>query len=332
MASAGTLTIGAYNPPASADQTTISLSVTTDPIIDSITDTASYVQAAPGSAPTVAPYELISIFGANFGPASPILGTTDSFGRYSNAVDDGTGTSSNVVVSFYKADGVTKIEDAYLLYVSATQINAIVPSGVVGNATVKVVVADGTNVGTALTANEAAANPGIFTVNASGQGQGAILLATNYSVNSATNLVAPGATVLIYLSGLGVPTSTAANTASTTAAAYPAACISPANYMLTVNGLATKPSPLWTTIDGAVILGSNIAAGHFAPCFATAPTVTIGGKPATVSYAGFVADSIGGLYQINAVVPTGATTGAAVPVSVAVGTATTQTGVTIAVQ
>ncbi len=332
MASAGTLAIGAYNPPASADQTTINLTVTSNPIINSVTDTASYVQAAPGAAPTVAPYELISIFGSNFGPTSPIVGTTDSFGRYPNAVDDGSGNSTNVVVSFYKADGVTKIEDAYLLYVSATQINAIVPSGVVGNTTVKIVVADGTNVGTAFTANEAAANPGIFTVNASGQGQGAILLATNYSVNSGTNMAAPGATVLIYLSGMGVPTSTAANTASTTAAAYPAACISPANYMGTVNGLTSKPNPLWTTIDGAVILSSNIAAGHFAPCFATAPTVTIGGKPATVSYAGFVADSIGGLYQINAVVPTGGTTGAAVPVSVAIGTLTTQTGVTMAVQ
>ncbi|MGA2595760.1 MAG: hypothetical protein ABSH09_01985 [Bryobacteraceae bacterium] len=331
MASAGTLTIGAYNPPATADQTTINLTVTTDPIIDSITDTASYIQAPIGTAPTVAPYELISIFGANFGPASPILGATDSFGRYSNAVDDGTGTSSNVVVAFYKADGVTLIENAYLLYVSSTQINAIVPSGVVGNATVKIVISDGTNLGTAFTATEAAANPGIFTTSASGQGQGAILLST-YAVNSSTNMAVKGNTVLIYVSGLGAPTSTAANTASTTAAAYPAACISTANYMATVNGLTVKPSPLWTTIDGAVIASANIAAGHYAPCFATAPTVTIGGKAATVSYAGFVADSIGGLYQINAVVPTTVTSGSAVPVVVSVGTATSQSGVTMVVQ
>lgn len=332
MAAAGTLTIGAYNPPATADQTTITLTATTDPIIDSITDTASYIQAAVGAPPTVAPYELVSIFGANFGPASPILGATDSFGRYSNAVDDGTGTTSNVVVAFYKADGVTLIEDAYLLYVSSTQINAIVPAGVVGNATVKIVVSDGTNAGAAFTATEAAANPGIFTTSASGQGQGAILLSPSYAVNSSSNMAVKGNTVMIYVSGLGAPTSTSANTASTTAAAYPAACISTVNYMGTVNGLTVKPSPLWTTIDGAVMLSSNIAAGHFAPCFATAPTVTIGGKAATVSYAGFVADSIAGLYQINAVVPTTVTSGTAVSVQVAVGTATSQTGVTMVVQ
>ena len=99
-----------------------------------------------------------------------------------------------------------------------------------------------------------------------------------------------------------------------------------------MNGLTEKPSPLWTTIDGAVILSSNIAAGHYAPCFVTAPTVTIGGKAATVSYAGFVADSIGGLYQINAVVPTTVTSGSAVPVVVSVGTATSQSGVTMVVQ
>jgi len=80
------------------------------------------------------------------------------------------------------------------------------------------------------------------------------------------------------------------------------------------------------------MLSGNIAAGHFAPCFATAPTVTIGGKAATVSYAGFVADSIAGLYQINAVVPTTVTSGSAVSVQVAVGTATSQTGVTMVVQ
>jgi uncharacterized protein (TIGR03437 family) len=50
-----------------------------------------------------------------------------------------------------------------------------------------------------------------------------------------------------------------------------------------------------------------------------------------VSYAGFVADSVGGLYQINATVPTSVTAGTAVPVVVSVGTATSQPGVTMAV-
>jgi uncharacterized protein (TIGR03437 family) len=80
-----------------------------------------------------------------------------------------------------------------------------------------------------------------------------------------------------------------------------------------------------------VIHSAWLAAKTFPPCFATSPTVTIGGKAATVSYAGFVADSVGGLYQINATVPTSVTAGTAVPVVVSVGTATSQPGVTMAV-
>jgi uncharacterized protein (TIGR03437 family) len=61
----------------------------------------------------------------------------------------------------------------------------------------------------------------------------------------------------------------------------------------------------------------------------TAVTVTIGGKSATVSYAGWVSNSAAGLYQINAVVPTGVT--GSVPVVVTVGgTASSQAGVTLA--
>ncbi len=44
--------------------------------------------------------------------------------------------------------------------------------------------------------------------------------------------------------------------------------------------------------------------------------MTIGGANATVAYAGPIVGSILGLVQINCVVPTGATTGKAVPVLV----------------
>ena len=102
-----------------------------------------------------------------------------------------------------------------------------------------------------------------------------------------------------------------------------------------VNGQASKPSPLWTNIDGAVIQSALLATNVFPPCLTTAPTVTICGKTATVSYAGFVADSVGGLYQINATVPACVTPGTAVPVVVSVGTGTSavtsQPGVTMAV-
>jgi len=63
-----------------------------------------------------------------------------------------------------------------------------------------------------------------------------------------------------------------------------------------------------------------------------APDAAIVGQPATVTYAGWVGDSVAGLYQINATVPTAATSGNAISVVVSVGTAKSQAGVTMAIQ
>jgi uncharacterized protein (TIGR03437 family) len=60
------------------------------------------------------------------------------------------------------------------------------------------------------------------------------------------------------------------------------------------------------------------------------PTVVIGGAPANVSFYG-LAPGFVGLYQINAQVPAGSAKGSAVPVTITIGGATSNT-VTIAVQ
>ena len=134
---------------------------------------------------------------------------------------------------------------------------------------------------------------------------------------------------MIYLSGLGAPTSTGANTASTTAAAYPKSCITTASYKTAQNGIGPTQ---FTTIDGVVIQSALLAKNVYPPCLATAPTVTIGGKAATVTYAGFVADSVGGLYQVNATISTTATVSDTAPVVVSIGTLTSQPGLTMAVK
>lgn len=59
--------------------------------------------------------------------------------------------------------------------------------------------------------------------------------------------------------------------------------------------------------------------------------VTIGGKDATVNFAGGAPGSVAGVIQVNAQIPPGITVGAAVPVVVQVGTSNSQPGVTIAV-
>jgi uncharacterized protein (TIGR03437 family) len=62
----------------------------------------------------------------------------------------------------------------------------------------------------------------------------------------------------------------------------------------------------------------------------TIPTVSIGGVQSTVLFSGLTPGAVG-LYQVNAVVPAGASKGAAVPVVISIGGSTSNT-VTIAVQ
>ncbi len=305
---------------------TASLYVTAKPIIYSITDAAALTEATPGTQPNVAPYEVVTIFGNNFCPTcvAPVVAPVVS-SRYPTTVTAG---GHPLTVTFYKSDGVTVVGDAYILFATDTQINALVPSTVAAaDNPMQVVVSYNSvlsNTNVLYEVNAAVANPGIFTASSNGQGQGVILL-SNFSVNSSTNKAAPGSTVIIYASGLGAPNSTAADSAATKAAAFPASCISVANYV-TAAGL----NP--TTADGVVLEATDIATNTLPPCFATAKqvTVTIGGAAATVTYAGWVSGSIAGLYQINATVPSKATSGN-LPILVTANGVTSQAGVTVAV-
>jgi uncharacterized protein (TIGR03437 family) len=337
LSAAGTVTISIQNGNIGSAVTT-PLTVTASPIIYTVTDAGSLEEATPGTSPTFAPYELITLFGDNFGPTAgtPVQATVDPFSRYPNSL---TANGQTLKVTFTKTSDNSAIADAYLLFASNNQINALVPSGVVGKGQVNIVVTYHNVASSAFVANVAAQNPGVFTVTSSGQGQGAILL-SDFSLNSNSNPGLAGkTTVLIYLTGLGVPNSTDLNATAATKAAFPTTCISPANYMTTINALPGNAN--WASVDGAVIQSAQLASNHLPPCMATANavTVTIGGQTATVSYAGWVGDSVAGLYQINALVPAKANPSkatppavTAVPVVVTVGGANSQTGVTMFVK
>jgi uncharacterized protein (TIGR03437 family) len=329
---AGTVTLTISNGLGSDPVQSKTLTLTSNPIIYAVTDSASLVEAAPGSSPSLAPYELFTVFGAGFDSGAAVAGTLDSFSRYPNSLSVPAVGGHALTVSFYKQGAIgagTHIADAYLVYVSNSQINAIVPSGVTaaGITQLQVVVTYNGNASTAFTATPANTNPGVFTTASSGQGQGAILL-PNFSVNSSTNKAAKNTIVMIYVSGLGTPNSTATDVISAAAIKFPGSCISPASYV------AAEALVNPATDDGAVILASKIASGHLPPCLATsgAVTVTIGGKSATVGYAGWVADSVAGLYQINATVPATAASGNSIPVVVTAGGVSSQAGVTMAIQ
>jgi uncharacterized protein (TIGR03437 family) len=266
-----------------------------------------------------------------------VAAPTNGFGQYPTSMVVPTGGSNSLSVSFYKQGTIgasTLIGEAPLVYVSNTQINAIVPSGISasGITNLQIVVTYGSNSNTVpYNAVPVATNPGVFTVGADGQGQGAILNSDS-SVNSSSNAAAAGSTVMLYLSGLGAPNSTATDANSTSTLKFPTSCISPASYFAAVNALPTPPGTPWTSDDGAVILASNIGTNKYPPCFTSSPTVSIGGKTATVTYAGWVADSVAGLYQINATISTTAAASSTAPVLVTMGGVTSQAGVTMAIQ
>jgi uncharacterized protein (TIGR03437 family) len=338
---------------ATATQT---LTITTAPVVYALTSTATYLQPAPGAKPNVAPYELISIFGANFGfsgsaSATGALSAYNQFGNTVNISGAGTTVSPYVTLGVSFKIGTTTYKSP-ILYANATQINCIVPSGLTIGQTATVTVTSGANVSDGLFAvSVVAAQPGIFTLSSDGVGQGAILN-PGYSVNGSANPASATDIVSIYMTGLGIPNSTEVDNSSATGG-YPTACavISDATtgspgYLQVVNTSTphstppyTAPTTAWTNIDGAVIESQFLLGSALPPCFtavtATAVTVTFGTTAVTgtgISYAGFASDSVAGLYQINVAVPTGLTPGN-VPVTVTLGTEGTSPAgvVTIAV-
>jgi uncharacterized protein (TIGR03437 family) len=146
------------------------------------------INAASGATGGVAPGELVSIFGTALGPVTPA-------GLTLNAQGNVTTTLAGVTVTF---NGIP----APLTYVSATQINCVVPFEVASTATAQMQVSynGSTSGATALTVQPTL--PGIFTQNASGSGNGAILL-PNYSTVTSSNAAPRGSTIIIYATGGG---------------------------------------------------------------------------------------------------------------------------------
>ena len=314
-------------------------------------------------------------------PANLVGAPDSTYFRYPLNLSPDSGTHF-LQVQFNKHSNQTLVAQGYLLFANNTQINVLVPAALatvsagalIGTGTVDIVVSYGTTAppaaplttesSTAFTVGMVGNDPGILTANSDGTGQGAILN-SDYSLNSSTNAALhTTGFVQVYMTGLGAPNSTASNATTATALTYPASCISalgaaavtgpPAvaaitGYMTTINTAVvspsyTPPSPLWTSVDGAIIQSAKIVGNgvqHFAPCI-SAVTATINGIAATVTYAGWVADSVAGLYQANITVPAaaagatapalGLTTPISVPITVTVGGKTSQAGVTVYVK
>jgi uncharacterized protein (TIGR03437 family) len=222
----------------------------------------------------VSPGALVSIFGAHFGP--PVMATGyDGNGLYPTGVPDNA--SKNTIVTFA---GIA----APLTYVSESQINAIVPYGVAGTAAADVVVVCYNLSSEAFSVPIFNSTPAIFTATQNGTGQGAILnvnpnnpiAAGAVTYNSSINPAPPGSPVVMYATGTG-----------TRNPAIPDGEIA-----------LTILNPMCTSLDLECTKSTNQPL-----------SLTIGGKPATVFYAGTSLYEPWSLLQINAYVPTDAPSG-----------------------
>ena len=333
----GTVVIGVCNPSGATCTTATGsaiLSIGNNPIIQGVTSASAYQQVTAPALQGVAPYDMVSIFGSNFcssggsgcSSSQVLYGVPNALTlTYPRTISpDAVGaTQRSTVVTFQTtASTPVVIATAPILFATNNQINVMVPAAVsaqIGN-TVHMVVSFGYGTGTTLKQSAvfpvtvAATAPGLFTIGSNGQGDGAIL-DTNWAVVAPANpsgirtnagAATGGAsdTIQIYLTGLGTPSTGADNATAGSGYVWGTDCISTTSYLTSLNALATSSL---TSVDGTVILSSLLNTNRLVPCIATgstnSPSVTIGGRAAVVSYAGFLPDSIAGLYQINAKLP-----------------------------
>ncbi len=156
------------------------------PIVAAVGNAASYDTSA------IAPGEIAVVYGSNLGPASLAGAAVTSDGDYlSNNV-------ANVRVLFNGVPGP-------IVYASAGQVAAIVPYYTALSTTAAVQVEVQGVRSAPFSMQVTAANPGIFSHDGSGQGQGAILN-QDLSLNSSANPAKAGDIVVLYATGEGQTT------------------------------------------------------------------------------------------------------------------------------
>ncbi len=251
------------------------------PQVYAVVDSASYQQGI------VSPGQLLTLFGLGFGP--PILTIFNPAvpaPQIPSALPT-TGPATSVTIN-----GVA----APILYTSINQVSVIVPYNISGTSASLILSYSGlASQPVALTL--APTSPGVFSIDASGKGQGAILnynpTTSDYTLNSKATPAAKGSIVLIYASGIG----------------------------------ATNASVLAPTTAASTLIAAFTVVTPSAPV-----GVTIGGIAASIIGAVSPTGSVPGLLQINVSVPSNAPIGAFVPVIVNIGGVDSQAGVTMAIK
>jgi len=156
---------------------------------------APSIQSAVNAAslqPALSPGALVSIFGSN------LTGPTQS-------------TAYDATASFPTSVASTSVTfnstAAPLVYVSPSQINAIVPFALAGQTSAQVLVTRYGVASAAVTVPLQTTSPGIFTASQSGSGQGAIWQQGangQFTLNGSTNPASGGTALEIFATGMGV--------------------------------------------------------------------------------------------------------------------------------
>ena len=289
----GSLSISAPGVLASPITVNVTLAVTAAPIPAPSTISTSAINNGFGS---IAAGELIAIKGTNLGPSSPPGGTSFTINQQ-GGVDS---TLAGVQVLFDSIPGTPT-------FVSPTQINVIVPWEIAGRSSTNMIVTVNGVPSATFPLTVVTVAPGIYTQNATGAGQ---IAAVNLSPASTSPYNGPAGSVY---PGTSTPTVPAAPGTYVAIFLTGGGLTSPGSVDGSVNPPVALPLRNWT-------FGSNVV------------TATIGGKPATVQYAGAAPTLITGVVQVNLQVPLGVT-GNALPVVITIdGVQTPQPTATIAVQ
>ncbi len=155
---------------------------TMTPVVSAVVNAASFLSGP------VSPGEIVTITGTAIGPTTPVTMTLDQSGKVPTSL-------GSVQVMF---NGTA----APLTYVSASQINAVVPYEVEGILSPYVQVTYQGQSSTAFALKSSATAPAIFTANGSGSGPTAALN-QDYSYNSPTNPAPKNSYVVLYVTREG---------------------------------------------------------------------------------------------------------------------------------
>jgi uncharacterized protein (TIGR03437 family) len=148
----------------------------------------SVVNGASFAAGPVAPGEIVTVFGSALGPDTAVAWRVSPSGQLDSVL-------SGTRVLFDELP-------APLVYVSATQVSAIVPYAVAGRLRSQLRIESATGKSQEVAVDVSGTAPGVFTMSGTGAGPGAVLN-QSLSVNSDANPAPRGGVVVIYATGEG---------------------------------------------------------------------------------------------------------------------------------